>query len=383
MGPRYDSDEISVEDVDEARLSVSGAARRLGIAPGTLRTWDRRYGIGPTGHTRGRHRLYSAADMARLELMQHALVQGAPPAEAARYAQSAGADTGGHGPQVGPGTGPLRVRPDPGAGLDVLASLGAGARSPRTAVPATGGGPQQGRAAVPDPRDPEATGVVPEQSTERLVRGGGGNLRLTGAGAAARGLGRAALAMNAPTMRALLEQSVGTSGLLVTWTEVVEPVLHAVDRRYAASGRGTEVRRLLTECVTLIAHAHAHAAVPSRVRRPVLLAGTPDEADGTALVVLAAVLAERQIGCLPLGPALPVDALVSAVRRTAPAVVVLSSEIRATADVEAVAALPVTRPRFRTYVAGPGWDGAALPAGVSRLRTLTDAVEQIGAAVLH
>jgi len=54
-----------VEDVDEPRLSVSGAARRLGIAPGTLRTWDRRYGIGPTGHTRGRHRLYSAADMAR------------------------------------------------------------------------------------------------------------------------------------------------------------------------------------------------------------------------------------------------------------------------------------------------------------------------------
>jgi DNA-binding transcriptional MerR regulator len=385
MGPRYDSDEISVEDVDEARLSVSGAARRLGIAPGTLRTWDRRYGIGPTGHTRGRHRLYSAADMARLELMQHALVQGAPPAEAARYAQSAGADTGGRGPQAGAGTGPLRVRPDPGAGLDVLASLGAGARSPRTAAPATGGGPQQGAPvpAVPDLRGPEATTTVPEQSTERLVRGGGGNLRLTGAGPAARGLGRAALAMNAPTMRALLEQAVATSGLLVTWTDVVEPVLHAVDRRYAASGRGTEVRRLLTECVALIAHAHAHAAVPSRVRRPVLLAGTPDEADGTALVVLAAVLAERQIGCLPLGPALPVDALVTAVRRTAPAVVVLWSQIRSTADVETVAALPVTRPRFRTYVAGPGWDGAALPAGVSRLRTLTDAVEQIGAAVLH
>ena len=34
-------------------------------------------------------------------------------------------------------------------------------------------------------------------------------------------------------------------------------------------------------------------------------------------------------------------------------------------------------------VAGPGWDGAALPAGVSRLGSLTDAVEQIGAAVLR
>ena len=64
----------SVEDVDEPRLTVSGAARRLGIAPATLRTWDRRYGIGPTGHARGRHRRYSADDMARLELMQRALM---------------------------------------------------------------------------------------------------------------------------------------------------------------------------------------------------------------------------------------------------------------------------------------------------------------------
>ena len=75
--------------MDEPRLTVSGAARRLGIAPATLRTWDRRYGIGPTGHARGRHRRYSADDMARLELMQRALIRGAAPAEAARYARTA------------------------------------------------------------------------------------------------------------------------------------------------------------------------------------------------------------------------------------------------------------------------------------------------------
>ena len=80
-----------MEDVDEPHLTVSGAARRLGIAPATLRTWDRRYGIGPTEHARGRHRRYSADDMARLELMQRALMQGAAPAEAARYARTRGA----------------------------------------------------------------------------------------------------------------------------------------------------------------------------------------------------------------------------------------------------------------------------------------------------
>jgi hypothetical protein len=61
-------------------------ARRLGVAPATLRTWDRRYGIGPRAHTTGRHRRYTHNDIARLELMQQALLRGATPAEAASYA---------------------------------------------------------------------------------------------------------------------------------------------------------------------------------------------------------------------------------------------------------------------------------------------------------
>src|SRR5215217_4813125 len=89
MAPHMNKTRPTMEDVDEPRLTVSGAARRLGIAPATLRTWDRRYGVGPAEHTRGRHRTYSAADMARLEVMQHALVKGASPAEAARYARAA------------------------------------------------------------------------------------------------------------------------------------------------------------------------------------------------------------------------------------------------------------------------------------------------------
>jgi MerR family transcriptional regulator, light-induced transcriptional regulator len=70
----------------EPALSVAAVARRLGIAPATLRTWDRRYGVGPRGHATGRHRRYGSQDVARLELMQRALLRGASPAEAARYA---------------------------------------------------------------------------------------------------------------------------------------------------------------------------------------------------------------------------------------------------------------------------------------------------------
>ena len=75
-----------VDTRERPGLSVAAAARRLGVAPATLRTWDRRYGIGPAEHTPGRHRRYSADDVARLELMQHALVRGASPADAARFA---------------------------------------------------------------------------------------------------------------------------------------------------------------------------------------------------------------------------------------------------------------------------------------------------------
>ena len=32
-------------------LTVAAVARRLGVAPATLRTWDRRYGVGPSAHS--------------------------------------------------------------------------------------------------------------------------------------------------------------------------------------------------------------------------------------------------------------------------------------------------------------------------------------------
>jgi transposase-like protein len=73
-------------DPAEPALSVAAVARRLGVAPATLRTWDRRYGVGPSGHATGRHRRYAGQDVARLELMQRAMLRGASPAEAARYA---------------------------------------------------------------------------------------------------------------------------------------------------------------------------------------------------------------------------------------------------------------------------------------------------------
>jgi MerR family transcriptional regulator, light-induced transcriptional regulator len=77
---------VPLVDEEDETLPVAAVARRLGVAPATLRTWDRRYGIGPRAHTTGRHRRYTHDDIARLELMQQALLRGATPAEAAGYA---------------------------------------------------------------------------------------------------------------------------------------------------------------------------------------------------------------------------------------------------------------------------------------------------------
>lgn len=67
-------------------LTVAAVARRLGVAPATLRTWDRRYGLGPSEHTTGEHRRYNSIDLARLTLMRKLVISGVSPAEAAERA---------------------------------------------------------------------------------------------------------------------------------------------------------------------------------------------------------------------------------------------------------------------------------------------------------
>ncbi len=297
MGRGSTSDEASVEDVDEPRLTVSGAARRLGIAPATLRTWDRRYGIGPTGHARGRHRRYSAADMARLELMQRALMQGAAPAEAARYARTTapsaasgvgarpagdhrrtdGADTRssrrarcGRPPVTG------APRPRPRRGRSVPADAGCRAAGARARPGRAGDGPDRGRTTWWRTRSPR-TGWSPRGTRWR-----------------ARSWPRSGTAGRPP---------------VVAWRS--STCSASASSRCSAPGRPLRA---------------PPDPVPAPAR-PVLLAAMPTELHVVPLAVLAALLAERGVGCRSLGAALPADALAAAVRRTAPAAVVLWSQL--------------------------------------------------------
>ncbi|MCZ0983547.1 MerR family transcriptional regulator [Streptomyces diastatochromogenes] len=68
-------------------MTTGALARRLGVSPTTVRSWDRRYGIGPADRGDGRHRRWSPADVAMLEEMCRLTASGVPPAEAARAAR--------------------------------------------------------------------------------------------------------------------------------------------------------------------------------------------------------------------------------------------------------------------------------------------------------
>jgi DNA-binding transcriptional MerR regulator len=301
----------------EPALSVAALARRLGVAPATLRTWDRRYGVGPSGHTTGRHRRYGAEDIARLELMQRALLRGASPAEAARYA--------------------LQANPRPTAPHLTLA-----------APPPSDSGPTD-----------EVEWLVAEgefhPAPGRRAASGGRGLKLPGASRTARGLGRAVLAMDSPGAQRLLADAFDGLGVAAAWAEVIAPVSAAIMARWETSGLGVETEHLLRECV-LAALVRATPVVSApRNARPVLLACAPRERVSLPLYALVATLAVREIGTRMLGAALPADALAAAIRRTAPSAVVLWAHAARHADPALAKKLPTNRTRCRLLFCGPGW----------------------------
>ncbi len=307
----------------EPALSVAALARRLGVAPATLRTWDRRYGVGPSGHTTGRHRRYGAEDIARLELMQRALLRGASPAEAARYALQA------------------NPQPQPAAPHLILAIS-----PPSDADP------------VPTPAD-DIEWLVAEGDFHpvpgRRAASGGRGLKLPGASRTARGLGRAVLAMDSPGAQRLLADAFDSLGVAAAWAEVITPVSAAIMARWETSGLGVETEHLLRECVLAALVRVTPVVSAPRNARPVLLACAPREHISLPLYALVAALAAREIGTRMLGAALPADALAAAIRRTAPSAVVLWAQAPRHADPALAKKLPTNRTRCRLLFGGPGW----------------------------
>ncbi|MER5882311.1 MerR family transcriptional regulator [Streptomyces sp. NPDC001941] len=300
-------------------LTTGAVALRLGVAPTTLRSWERRYGIGPGERRPGRHRRWSPRDVALLEDMCRLTAAGVAPADAARAARAG----------------------------DAAAAFGE-----------HGGGPvRPGRGQVP-----------------RMVRG----------------LGRAAVRLDAPRVEALLAGAVAEWGAAVAWDQVMAPALRAVGRRWAGSGdaageRYVEAEHLLSWHVSTALRRAPAGPAPQEGERPVVLAGAPGEQHSLALEALAAVLGERGAAVRMFGPAVPPGALTEAVRRTGPRAVVLWAQTRGTADrllpslVRSVTwGVAGARVSPAVLLAGPGWSRTGPHPGTLRPMSLDDALALLG-----
>ena len=303
-------------------LTVAAVARRLGVAPSTLRTWDRRYGLGPRGHSSGAHRRYTTEDLERLLIMRRLTLEGVPPAEAARIA---GEHSGGD---------------------EVLAAWAVGS--------ADGGG-------------------------DLAIRGLPGEVAVD-VTAAVRGLFRAASSLDFLEMARLLRAGLGTRGIEDTWQSLALPVLARIGERWEATGEGVEMEHALSQVLTSVLHAERPVPLHPLNTSPVLLGCAEGEQHTLALSVLDYALAERGVLCRVLGAGMPRQALVDAARRSGPAAIFLFAQLP-TRDELLLAELPRQRPSPRLIVGGPGWAACELPPRVRHVNSLRESVTEIVDAV--
>ncbi len=300
--------------------TAGAVARRLGIAPATLRSWNQRYQLGPATHQRGRHRRYTEQDVAVLETMCRLIGEGVVPAAAAQIARSS----------------------DP-------------------SDPAAAG-----------EQHPASPGVAMDQGAANGRDRTNGHAGLTGH--PARGLMQAALRLDAETLTSALDHQLATNGLELTWDGVCVPALTALGRRVTPDGECVDAVHLLSWVITAGLHRHTPAVPPGR-RRRVLLACAAGERHSLGLEALHAVLAGHGIPARMLGPSVPASALTAATDRIRPAAVVVWSQVSRTARIGGLR--PLTHTAGRVIAAGPGWRLSRLPAGMERADSLTTAVAVI------
>lgn len=231
------------------------------------------------------------------------------------------------------------------------------------------------------------SGVAPGEAA-RWARGAapfvashhdGGGLALGDAGPAARGLSRAALRLDATSVRECVAAAVRELGVVGAWESVLRPVLAAVGDRHASTGRFVDVEHLLSGCVSGVLGAVSRP--PHGVPVKIMLTCADEEQHTLPLEALAAALATDGLPSRMLGARVPTAAIVSAVRRTGPAALVVWSHARSTADPAQLRAVLGERTRpVLVAAAGPGWDVDALPAGVVSPTTLADALALVAAA---
>ena len=307
----------------EIGLTVAAVARRIGIAPATLRTWDRRYGLGPNVHVAGSHRRYSALDVARIDLMRKLMLNGVLPSEAAKSALT----------------------------QDVVpANLAAESNATPTLR-------------VVSDSNNQPDNVIALDSSKVIVKA----------------LNRATTALDASGCDQIIANAIESRGVVWTWENVLIPVLVALGEKWELTGEGVEQEHLLAEAITgQFRNLAAKVTEPTNAR-PVLLACAPHELHTIPMYAIAAGLAEQNIASRILGARMPAEALGNAAKKIGPCAIVVWSQTQGTADFSVWDAVEPMRPAPLLMCAGPGWQ-EELPQGVVQKQDFTSTLFALAAA---
>ena len=366
-------------------LAVAAVARRLGVAPATLRTWDRRYGLGPSEHSAGAHRRYSDDDVARLMVMRRLALDGVAPVDAARSALALDLSS------------TTRERVE----AQLRDSL---AQADTEAVLHDAPGSPDGLPATPDPHDGGSVSSLGSVAPLRSPRDS-----LTEANAPT---ARPALRLAAPVttpeitssdivdavLRGNLATCVRLLGLDMDqdpaewWTTLVEPTVRRLSARTVLAKPGEAPEVLLASATLTVlgefirkreertaTESGGSSSHPSRMRKIVLLFSAVDDPQPLAMHALgAALVAQGVTARVVTGPANAHRAmeLVTMVRPVA--TVLVTSLTRP--ELGIVHALHDAQPDLPIFVGLSSDDAAAdlpLSANVSRVRSFHGLLHEV------
>lgn len=303
-------------DGHEPKYRVKAVARLTGLAPATLRAWEKRYGIPSPARTETRYRLYSDTDVDQIRWMRARTEEGIPPHRAAelaaeRYAQPAPAE---------------------------------GAAFPPAAGVA----------------DPEAAGGTPKDFGTRIKAG--------------------FLAFDENRVRALVREAAGFLPPPQIMREIILPAVAAIGRDWELGRVTIAQEHFASQYARSFADRLLDVYPQRNGLPALVLACAPGELHELGLLTLAVELRSRSVPIIYLGPDVPVRDVLETVESTgaAGAVVALTDRSRIEPWARAGDRLRRTVARYGAGIlwAGPG----AVAASISNLPgrvalTMEDAVD--------